>query len=163
MKNKRIILIFILTIGLLITWLSTTKHATPNKYTNEGIVEIIFENGSKIHAEVANSLSERVRGLSGRESLAPNGGMLFIFEKTEKPTFWMKDTLIPLDILWIDSNKEIVQIEKSAEPCITDGCKRYSSKYPVLYVLETPGGWTTQNAIRENTAVSFSLKGDAQR
>lgn len=163
MKNKKILLILVLATGLLITLISATKRAVPNKYPNEEAVEIVFENGSKIYAEVADSLSERVRGLSGRESLAPNSGMLFIFEKTEKPAFWMKDTLITLDILWIDSNKEIVQIERNAEPCVTDGCKRYPSKYPVLYVLETPGGWTTQNAIHENTAVSFSLKGDAQR
>ncbi|MFA5857008.1 MAG: DUF192 domain-containing protein [Candidatus Pacearchaeota archaeon] len=97
---------------------------------------LILPNDNKIYLDIADTPSKRSIGLMYREKLDENMGMLFIFEKDMNHTFWMKNTLIPLDMIFIDSNKQIVDIISNATPCKSDPCKTYSSKYPNKYVLE---------------------------
>ncbi len=66
--------------------------------------------------EIASNTAERAKGLMFRKSLDEDKGMLFIFPKQEKHSFWMKNTYIPLDIIWINEAKEIVYIQKNAQP-----------------------------------------------
>lgn len=100
--------------------------------------QITLPNGLKIDAEVAR---DKQKGLQGRESLCHKCGMLFIFEREGYYGFWMKDTLIKLAMLWINSDGEIVYIVKNAEPCrdkknpYTE-CKIYSPFGSAKYVLE---------------------------
>src|SRR4030042_6719439 len=70
--------------------------------------------------ELALTPEQQARGLMGRESL--QGGMLFVFQEEGVYPFWMKDTLIPLDMVWIGSNKTVVYIERNAMPCDSDPC-----------------------------------------
>ncbi|MBI2655841.1 DUF192 domain-containing protein [Candidatus Woesearchaeota archaeon] len=111
--------------------------------------EIFIDNGGEligINAEIADDKEEMMKGLMFREKLEENSGMLFIFENEGPQTFWMKNTLIPLDIIFIGNNFEIVDI-KGAEPCSKDPCKYYASSGPAKYVLEVNAGFAAGNKI----------------
>ena len=94
--------------------------------------------GEKIIVEIVDSQEERQRGLMFREELCDNCGMLFIFEEEYTYSFWMKNTLIPLDMIFIDSDLTIVDVIY-AMPCVKDPCEHYTPQDKALYVLETNG------------------------
>ena len=111
---------------------------------------IYIDNGKKlikINVEIADDNEERMKGLMFREKLDDNAGMFFIFENEGYLTFWMKNTLIPLDIIFIDKSFDIVDI-KNAVPCLEDSCTLYTSTKPSKYVLEVNGNFTTKNNIK---------------
>jgi len=89
--------------------------------------------------EIASTPSERQLGLMHRESMPANQGMLFEWEDEGVRTFWMKNTLIPLDMIWLDANKTIVDI-KAAEPCTVEDCPTYQGQGAAKYVLELNQG-----------------------
>ncbi|MBT3298106.1 DUF192 domain-containing protein [archaeon] len=127
-----------------------------------GEEEVIFTNstleinGNTINIEIANESAQWMQGLSNREELCYNCGMLFVFENTKVYDFWMKDTYISLDIIYIDESGMIVNIVQ-AEPCIEETCEgelceelvceEFSSNFPVKYVLEVNKGYTEELGI----------------
>jgi|SRR3989344_7375793 len=108
--------------------------------------EICFESSKCLNVELAQTPQERTQGLMFRASLPSTDGMFFIFPNSDKHAFWMKNTLIPLDIIWLNSDLEIVHIEH-AQPCYQDPCPSYIPPLPALYVLETNQGFTDKNNI----------------
>jgi len=90
-------------------------------------------NKTNYEIELAQTISQKSKGLSGRETLCKNCGMLFIFGFETNLPFWMKDTLIPLDMIWLDKNGKIVDIQTANE---TNSTKIYQNKTPAQYVLE---------------------------
>jgi uncharacterized membrane protein (UPF0127 family) len=92
--------------------------------------------------EVASTVWQQAKGLSGRPSLCPNCGMLFVFPESRPQTFWMKDTLIPLDMLFLDESGQIVTIHTAnPEPETPNSqLKKYSSEKPTKYVIELNAG-----------------------
>ena len=112
--------------------------------------QIFIGNGEKtikINVEIADDASTRAQGLMFRKELDENAGMLFVFDDENYYPFWMKNTLIPLDIIFIGKNMEIVEI-KNAKPCKEDPCTLYSPSKPAKYVLEVNGGFTARNSIK---------------
>ncbi|MBW3013234.1 DUF192 domain-containing protein [Candidatus Woesearchaeota archaeon] len=101
--------------------------------TTKAYVEI---DGELIEVEIVDTPLERKEGLMHRESLCISCGMLFIMDKEAKHSFWMKNTLIPLDMVFINSDLVIVDV-LHAEPCKEDPCVHYTPKEDALYVLET--------------------------
>ncbi|MBU0636285.1 DUF192 domain-containing protein [Candidatus Micrarchaeota archaeon] len=112
-----------------------------------------FENDTCLELEVAFSLAERQQGLMHRTELAQNSGMLFVFDSSEVHSFWMKNTLIPLDIIWLDPNGTIVGIKENVVACEESPCPSYSIEEPSLFVLETNAGFVAQNNVHENQKV----------
>jgi len=96
--------------------------------------------------EVADNPVKRQIGLMWRESMPANQGMLFVFERTAKHSFWMKNTLIPLDLIWISDTGKVVDV-KTAYPCPpeTETCPSFQPIEPALYVLEVNAGSFTGN------------------
>jgi uncharacterized protein len=94
--------------------------------------------GKKITVEIADNQKERQTGLMFRENLCDGCGMLFIFEEESLYRFWMKNTLIPLDMVFIDSSMSVVDLIH-AIPCTKDVCESYVPKSNALYVLEVNG------------------------
>ena len=92
------------------------------------------------YVEVVTTPQERARGLMFREHLDPDKGMLFVFDWEAVYPFWMKNTLIPLDIIWIDRNKEVVFISKDTQPCEQEPCPTINPYKKAKYVLEVCGG-----------------------
>ncbi len=120
-------------------------------------IKVYLPNGKEITAELAVSPEERERGLMYREKIEPDQGMLFVFEEEDLYSFWMKNTLIPLDIIWLNSNLQIVHIEKNVPPCLRDPCPGYSPRSPALYVLELKAGQAEANNLKLYERISFVL------
>lgn len=111
----------------------------------------------RIKVEIADDNSERAKGLMFRERLNENNGMLFIFDNEENQTFWMKNTLIPLDIIFIGENLNIVDM-KYALPCKMEPCALYKSAQPSKYVLEVNSGFAAKNGIRTGDKIMLMEK-----
>jgi hypothetical protein len=103
-------------------------------------LKIYFPDGRSITAELAITDAERARGLMFREKIAVDQGMLFCFAEEDLHAFWMKNTLIPLDMIWLDQNRRIVHIAKNVPPCKADPCPSYAPSRPGNYVLELGAG-----------------------
>jgi uncharacterized protein len=93
-----------------------------------------------ITVEVADTDAARLRGLQGRVGMAPESGMLFVFPKEDVYNFWMKDTLIALDMIWIDRNLQVIDVKTDVPPCRENPCPIYNPAGMALYVLEINGG-----------------------
>ncbi len=89
-----------------------------------------------VQVEIAQKPEELTRGLQFREKLARDAGMLFIFPNSQAYSFWMKDTKIPLDMIWMDSSQRVVYVKKNVPPCIEDPCAVYTPEEEAMYVLE---------------------------
>ena len=109
-------------------------------------LEIINDTGKPIqyHIEIAKTNEEQAKGLMHRLDLKKNGGMLFLFENEKKASFWMKNTFIPLDIIFINKNGSINKIHNNTRP---KSLKRIKSKGKVLAVLEINAGEANKNNI----------------
>ena len=101
----------------------------------------------QILVEIADTPLKQADGLMNRTNLPTNTGMLFTFPNEADRTFWMKDTLIPLDILYFDAKQTLVSMY-SMTPCLQDPCTRYPSMYPIMYALEVPAGFIQQHSIQ---------------
>jgi uncharacterized membrane protein (UPF0127 family) len=97
----------------------------------------------RIGAEVASTPQSRERGLMQRAYLCEECGMLFVFEKADKVSFWMEDTPLPLSVAFIDATGEIISIEEM-QP---DTTALHDSRSNILYALEMNGGWFARNGI----------------
>ena len=104
---------------------------------------------------MATDEETRQQGLMWRESLAPGKGMLFLFPATGIQPFWMKNTLIPLDIIWIDENRRVVHIARDVAPCRADPCPSYPPAAPARYVLELAAGQAAAHDLTLGDSVAF--------
>lgn len=114
-----------------------SQQARPQNPITSERAQITLPAGEKLATEVADTEEERRIGLMNRTELETDG-MLFVFEQEVKASFWMKDTLVPLDILFIDKDGIIIDIYENAQPRNTE--KTYPSTKPILYALEIEGG-----------------------
>ena len=117
-----------------------------------------FPNGVIVSVELAITPEEKTTGLMYREYLAENAGMLFISRDERLQTFWMKNTLIPLDIIFLSSDEKIVEIKPDFEPCETVSCPSYTSKVPAMYVLEVNAGFVEENGLKIGDKLEVMLK-----
>lgn len=146
-KFAKIFMIFLL---VFLTNCAQNSHKNPN--------QILIDNGHRwitLNVQIADDNNERARGLMFAESLDENAGMFFVFEKEVYQTFWMKNTLIPLDMIFIDEELKIADI-KYATPCSQDPCALYKSKAPAKYVLEVNGNFTIKNSIRPGNKIKIN-------
>ncbi len=123
----------------------------------ETLITVKTPAGTLIHAELADTALKRAQGLMFREHLADDRGMLFIFGDAQPWTFWMKNTKIPLDIIWMDAKKTIIHIEPDVPICTRqdDGCPQYHSKEGALYVLELGSGRAAALQLQRGMKLSF--------
>lgn len=97
--------------------------------------------GQRFPVEVADNFEERQRGLMFRDELAKDTGMLFIHTAEEPQAYWMKNTKIPLDILYFSKDLKLVSAQERVPPCSAgDRCPPYPSEGAALYVLELNAG-----------------------
>lgn len=97
--------------------------------------------------EIADTPSSRQQGLMNRDHLDQDKGMLFVFSHPARYGFWMKNTFVPLDIIWIDSNLNIVDITADAPPCVIEECPAFTPETEASYVLEINGGLCSRYGI----------------
>jgi len=101
-----------------------------------------------IDVEIVWRKKDMLRGLQFRDSLAENSGMLFVFRRSARHSFWMKDTYIPLDIIWLDKAGRVVSIARNVPPCKKQTCPSYEPSADALYVLEVKAGTVSRLGIR---------------
>ncbi len=105
--------------------------------------------------EIADTDIKRTQGLQGRTSMKQNHGMLFIFPYQNVYNFWMKDTLIPLDMIWIDNAFQVVDLKENVPPCVKDPCEVYVPKGEAQYVLEVNAHFAQKHGIKSGDSVVF--------
>jgi uncharacterized membrane protein (UPF0127 family) len=110
-------------------------------------------------ADIAETNEQRTKGLSVKDTLDENEGMLFLFKTPSKHSFWMKNMKFPIDIIWISEYHEVVHVEHSLEPCKPHSfCPTYKPDRDALYVLETVAGFAQKYNVTENDYVDFQLE-----
>ncbi len=114
---------------------------------------VIFINNHKFIVELALTEKEHESGLMFRKSIPEDYGMLFVYEDIDVRYFWMKNTLIYLDIIYIDSDGIIQKIYHNVEPCKQEPCKLYSSDVKIKYVLELNGNTCKKMKIKTGDKV----------
>jgi uncharacterized protein len=158
MKNN-LAYLFLLSFTLAITSNgSVAKEATP-----PGAPDAVFNGGQKelprtqlragmhvISAEVADNMSSRSNGLMMRSKMAANEGMLFVFEQPQAHCFWMRNTLLPLSIAFLDDDGVIVNIADMQPKSDESHC----AKKPVRYALEMNQGWFAKKAIKADSKIA---------
>ncbi len=152
MNKNIIILIAIILLGLLIFEIYFLR----GKYSTG---EVIFKRQNiSITVEIASNSLTQMQGLMGRKELPEYSGMLFVF-RTEAPrTFWMKNTHIPLDLIFISHDKKIKEIKANFEPCIdSNNCPSYQSKENAQYVLEVNGGFCERHQIEVGDEIELKF------
>jgi len=126
------------------------RHATVRQALHVGPATVIVE--------LARTPEEWARGLSERNSLPQEGGMLFVFPTAEPRTFWMKDTRISLDMIWVRDGKVIgITVDVPPERGVVDAVlRRYPSPGGVDHVLEVNAGWAAEHDVKIGDAVTLS-------
>lgn len=120
----------------------------------ELLENILCINSHCIEIERAVTPQQQSRGLMFRESLCNECGMLFVFGGETMQGFWMKNTLIPLDMIWINAEKKIIGIT-TAVPCTANPCTVYNSPAPAKYVLEVNAGFAQAKGIKAGDTAEF--------
>lgn len=127
------------------------------QFVKQGELEFLKKDNksviSKIDIEVADNEAKTMQGLMYRKSMDENRGMIFVFPVAEEHSFWMKNTLMSLDIIFIDTAKKIIKIHKNTTPLST---KSLPSGGPTLYVVEVNAGYTEKFGITEGDYINFT-------
>jgi uncharacterized membrane protein (UPF0127 family) len=130
----------------------------PTKLEDLNATEITFPNGSKMLADTMLQQLDLTRGMMFRDSLAADRGMLFVYGKDQKTSFWMYQVRIPLDIIWMDHSRRIVEIVAGATPCLSkksSECPRYGGNANALYVLELNAGSAVKLNLKVGNVLGF--------
>lgn len=109
-----------------------------------------------VHARVADTEASRQQGLSGTKSLSENEAMLFAYDYPTRPGIWMKDMHYSLDIVWLDSTKRVISIERDVSPETYP--RVFLPQSDAQYVVELPAGFSQKHGLALGQTVSFSLR-----
>ncbi|UHQ24135.1 DUF192 domain-containing protein [Lysobacter sp. 5GHs7-4] len=112
--------------------------------------------GQRYTVEVADDDEERAMGLMFREEMAPDRGMVFLHERLGPQAYWMKNTKIPLDILYFDNDRKLVSQQRDVPPCSAGNqCPPYPSAAPARYVLELNAGQAAKLNLQDGAVLTF--------
>ena len=139
--------------------ISPRPESTKSAAKQKGITDITISD-LNVSAEVADTVDKRKKGLSDREELAISSGLLFLFDKSGSYAIWMKDMRFPIDIIWIDESKKIVDIVENAVPQPgkkDEELKRYQPRSGAKYILEVNAGLVRLHNIQMGDTVNFEL------
>ena len=120
---------------LIFTWLPAVAVRAASPVTQQ-----VTLGGHRFTVEIANTDATRERGLMFRTHMANDHGMLFVYSDAQPRYFWMKNTLIPLDIIFFDAHQRLINVSADTPPCKTEQCPTYTSAAPAQYVLELNAG-----------------------
>jgi len=154
---KRPIIVAIVAIAIVILAIGGLVFVTQLKgQPHSPVVDLVSGNRTVLHmnVEVADSPGEQRLGLMNRTSMPQDAGMIFVFDDDEPRYFWMENTLIPLDMIFIASNLTIIDIHENATPLSQD---LIASSGPCRYVLEVNGGLCAADDIDIGDRVTLDL------
>lgn len=140
---------------MMISTLMMTQISCAQDY-QEDYSSLIAIADHEFHTEIADTLPKMRKGMMFRPNMAANQAMIFIYPKAQRMTFWMKNTLIPLDMLFFNQRGQLLEIKNQVPPCKTAQCPTYTSVHDdIYYVVELKGGV----AAALNIQVGAKLKG----
>jgi uncharacterized membrane protein (UPF0127 family) len=117
--------------------------STPNRPPST----VVFDRSDAVlYVDVAETAQARQKGLMGRETLPADEGMAFVFDEPASSTFWMKDTLIPLSIAFVDDTDRVIGV-RDMQPCEADPCPTYGVDEPYVLAIEANLGWFDEAGI----------------
>ncbi len=162
-RMKRILFLLLLTPSLFFTACKDEPKPEPHKKLNAGQPqfkkegELTFKKPDgaeilKINIEIADNDGERQQGLMNRSVMSNTQGMLFIFDVEEPQAFWMKNTILPLDIIYVNAKMEIVSIAENTTPFSEQSIP---SHFPAQYVVEVNAGFCAQYGIVAGSVIKF--------
>lgn len=153
--NNVFIIVFLAFAALIAFSYFNSKENSPSYQTTETTLEkqTITIGSKKLFIKIADEPYEQTQGLSGKEYMAEDEGMIFIFEQSLIPAFWMKNMKFGLDIIWIDAENKIIGLEKNVSPDTYP--KTFSPSSPIKYVLEVNADWSDKNQIKAGDKISF--------
>jgi len=137
-------LLFLIAIGGVVAY-SVTQSETTH----------IMIAGILLTVEFAKTSTAQQKGLSGRPSLPNDHGMLFVFDHEDYWGFWMVDMKFPLDIIWFNSNRQVVFIERNLPPCTPQNCPIFTANAKAMYVLEVNAGFVEAHQITFGSTFTF--------
>ena len=155
MEEKKRTIALVLLAGISLAILGSGMLEDENN--SKRCMNATFESGAELNLAVADNESERRRGLMQRDSLPESSGMIFVYEGEDIRRFWMKNTSIPLDLVYLDSEKVVVDTESmDPEPGVPeDELQIYRSSEDAMYAIETSQGFLDSESVREGQVVSL--------
>lgn len=132
-----------------------TESANPATATVASGPRVIFPDGFVVQVELAADEETRALGLMFRDQLRPGTGMLFFFPADGHYPFWMKNTLIPLDLIWVAADRRVAHAKFNVPPCKADPCPSYPPNVNARYVLEVAGGVAQQHGLKAGDTLRF--------
>lgn len=152
---KRALFLMILGLIVLIASFFWYERTHAPVVVKEQIIVLSAPDGAEteVKVELADDDTERMKGLMFRENLEPGTGMFFEFDREQPLSFWMKNTLIPLDIAFFDDEGVFVS-RSTMQPCVADPCTGYPAAGPAKYALEVAAGEPLTQEVGEGWKVS---------
>jgi hypothetical protein len=147
---------FLVAVGLSV--LAGCRSGNAPEYGSPPTIPVTLPNGTVIRAELASEPQDQQRGLMFRESLAADRGMLFVFPGPGNHPFYMFQTLIPLDIIWLDANRRIVFVSPDTPPCRSENpqeCPTYGGHVTAQFVLELAAGSAATHRLQPGDTLRF--------
>jgi uncharacterized membrane protein (UPF0127 family) len=130
----------------------STISATPQQHNRSEV----FIGGVNVYADLADTPRKQADGLMWRLQLNESEGMLFVFGGEESVSVWMKNMLIPIDVVFISSDMKIITVHTSVPPCPQDPCTSYASSKPAKYALEVSAGFCERHGVQPGDSISIS-------
>jgi uncharacterized membrane protein (UPF0127 family) len=137
--------------ALLTAAFATLAAATP------AVIPLTLPSGKVLQVELMVSDEDRAMGLMFRPSLPMDRGMLFLFETAEFHGIWMKNCKFPIDIVWLDEEKKVVDVKEGAPPCKAEPCPVYQPMRRASWVIELNSGQARREKLVRGAAVTFEL------
>ncbi len=154
--NRRLLLFITLVSLLCVAAVGCFGGGVETDETEE-LLPVTLPNGTKFFVEVADTDQLREQGLMHRDHLASDRGMLFVFEREQIWAFWMKNTLIPLDVVWLDAEGRIVDVAEGMQPCETTPCPLYHPDHVSSFALEIAAGRYAEEGLQPGMTLSFPI------
>lgn len=137
--------------ALAAAWTAVALYAAP------AVIPLRLPSGKVLQTEVMVKDEDRAMGLMFRPSLAADHGMLFIFEQPDFHTIWMKNCKFPIDIVWLDAERRVVDVAAKVPPCKADPCPVYQPMMKATYVVEMNAGQAGSEKVARGAQVDFKL------
>ena len=118
---------------------------------------ITLPDGTVVKAEVMTHPQDMARGMMFRDSFPEGRAMLFIHNTPGRYSYWMYQVKLPLDIVWLDKSRTVIEIVENAPPCLTKSseCAQHGGNRMAMYVVELPGGYGRKHGVAEGATLSF--------
>lgn len=119
--------------------------------------EVALPDGTRVNAEVMMRADDRARGMMFRDALLAGEGMLFVHPEPGRYGYWMHNVRIPLDIIWMDAERRIVEISAGTPPCLKEAsqCPSYGGQHEAMFVLELGGGEAARHGLKPGDRIGF--------